>query len=340
MRNSRLGLAGLVICLLLLCSGCFDVNEDITVRSDLSGKYVLKLSLPERLAAMGDMIPGEHSGGDPQRNFEELKSQLEQESFVESAVVSSATEGEMRFYTLEILARDMRKLGDYFAEQANANGESPYRLSFKLERKSFGTFHFSRDLQFSAMAGMGLPNGGGKADDASGTPDSSAGDDAAQSADAAGAPEDQSGERSIKDRLLDKGRDALSKGIDQGVDQGKKALGGLGGMLGGLMGQALMADHYYTVRLYAAGIESTDAVAAADGKSVEWRIPMAELMDGSASSRTLEADFKALGISGAALLLLTLLVMFLFAGLLVGIAVTSARRKRRAAQSPAPPAQS
>ncbi|MCC7477920.1 hypothetical protein IT575_05625 [bacterium] len=334
MRNTRFGLAGLVLALLLLCSGCFDVNEDVTVRSDLSGIYALKLTMPERLAAMGEMLPGEHSGGDPERNFEELKSRLEQEKFIESATVSSATEGSVRFYSIEIRARDMRKLSEYFAAQTEAETGGPFKLSYKLERQGFGKFRFTRELNFNAMEGMGMPDvGAGGAAEEGDTAESAASEGTQADASAAQTDSSAEGVRSLKDKVLDQGRDALSQGIDQGIEQGRKALGGLGGLLGGLMGDALLSEHYYTVRFYANGIESNDAAPLPDGKGVEWRIPMSELAGPGAAPRTLSADFKAIGISGAAMLMLTLLVMFLTAGLVIGIAVTGARRRRRAADS-------
>lgn len=321
MPKLRASLALALLAALCLLSGCFDVTEEYHLRSDLSGEYKVTISMPESIATLGRFKPGQQSEGDTDRRFEDLKAELEKQPFVEEATVSNAAAGDSHNYVLDIQARDMRKLGEYLTQKAaEAGDKDQYRFGFKLERKGFGQFNFSRELKFeSPLAGKT----GAAPDSAPGSaPDSTSSDAAAAEA---GGPNDLPG------RLGREGH----KLIDKGVEKGREMLGGLGGALGGLLGGAMFSEHYYTVRLYAPGITNTDATLMPEEKACEWRIPLADLA-ASSGPRVLSADFKALGISGSMLLLIALATM-LFFGLLIGILVYNLSRRRKSGGSgPAP----
>jgi hypothetical protein len=102
---------------------------------------------------------------------------------------------------------------------------------------------------------------------------------------------------------LDANRVRLTRALDPDSTDRAKLLGGLGsgddstdaGMGSGLVNEEsarrMFAGRTYTLRIHAPRVESANGTIAADGKSVEWKLPITGLFSAD-SLRSLEAVFR------------------------------------------------
>ena len=141
----------LVIILSLSLSGCFDLNEELWINQDGSGRMKFTVGVAEPLMAM---MKQSGESADFCDELMKQESMPEQSEAIESVVVVKSTEAGMDYCTIDMRLRDFRKFSEA-RDQAIEGKNDKYEFPFLIEDLADNRIRITQD--FSSL-GMDDPN--------------------------------------------------------------------------------------------------------------------------------------------------------------------------------------
>lgn len=139
MKKSRMLI---ILCTILLVSGCYDFTEELWINADGSGRMKFTIGLAESLAGM---IKGGKKSADFCDKAIKDKNKLENNVLITSVVITKSNEAGMHYCTIDMDVIDFRNFGEVRNNVIEGDYNN-YEFPFMIEELGEGRVRISQDF--------------------------------------------------------------------------------------------------------------------------------------------------------------------------------------------------